>query len=600
MLARTPDQEFSAWLIAFDAAMARRDIDAAANLFLADGFWRDLVAFTWNVHTAEGQKSIRLLLSDCVTRAMPTSWRAVGPARLTGDTIEGIAEFDTAVARCSAVIRLKDGKCWTLLTAMTELKGCVESVGQQRPNGTPFSYRIGRKTWRRRRDQEKQELGTTRQPYCVIVGAGHAGLALAARLGRLDVPTLVIERRECGSDTWRNRHESLSLHSPCWFDAMPYFPYPESWPLYPSKDQFADWLEAYQKVMDIDVWNGAECRRAEFDEVRQEWRLDIARGGYPIELRPKQLVLANGLFSAPKMPDIPGMRRFKGEQRHAGDPRTGGLQAADYTGRRCIVVGSGTTAHDVCAELWEAGADVTMIQRSPTIVMRQERIIDVIAELYGDDAQARGITTEMADLLFASLPQRVLLEMQRQLTAQVRQQDAAFYAKLEAAGFLLTFGEHEGGILPQILRNPSNYYIDVGASELIAEGYVKVRSGVGVEALGERSVLLNDGSELPADVIVYATGYEVGAPGGQMLPYEMVRKVGRIWGLGSGIKNDPGPWEGELRNMYKPTQQPGLWFCTHGISQSRLYSRVLALQIKARQLGLDTPVYKLAEAHHGG
>jgi putative flavoprotein involved in K+ transport len=148
------------------------------------------------------------------------------------------------------------------------------------------------------------------------------------------------------------------------------------------------------------------------------------------------------------------------------------------------------------------------------------------------------------------------------------------------------------------MRNPSGYYIDVGASELIADGRVKIRSGIGLEALGERSVLLSDGSELPADVIVYATGYER-STATDILPFEMARKVGRIWGLGSGIKGDPGPWEGELRNMFKPTQQTGLWFHSQGISGSRFYSRVLALQIKARQLGLPTPVHGLAEAYHG-
>src|SRR6202012_5217882 len=107
----------------------------------------------------------------------------------------------------------------------------------------------------------------------------------------------------------------------------------------------------------------------------------------------------------------------------------------------------------------------------------------------------------------------------------------------------------EGGIFPQIARNPSNYYLDVGASELIADGRVKVRGGVGLEGLGEQSVLLPDGSELPADVIVYATGYDLGAAGTQILPPETVRKIGRVWGLGSGLKNDPRPWEGELRNM---------------------------------------------------
>jgi len=594
MLARTPDQEFSAWLIAFDAAMTRRDIDAAANLFLTDGFWRDLVAFTWNVHTAEGQKSIRQLLSDCVTRALPTSWRAVGPARLTGDTIEGMAEFETAVARCSAVIRLKDGKCWTLLTAMTELKGCVEAVGARRPNGAPFAYRQGRKNWRRRRDDEARELGETREPYCVIVGAGHAGLSLAARLARLDVPTLVVERRQRNSDTWRERHESLSLHTPSWFDTMPYFPYPETWPVYPSKDQFADWLDAYTKVMDIDVWNGAECGSAAYDDARQEWQLEITRGGWTVALHPKQLVLATGLFGRPSLPNVPGMRRFKGEQRHAFEPGSG-----DYAGRRCVVVGSATTAHDVCAELWEAGADVTMIQRGPTIVMRQERLLAVLSELYGDDARARGITTETADLLFASVPQRVLLDRHRQFAAWLREQDAAYYERLQAAGFLLTFGEHGGGVLPQILSSRSGYYIDAGASELIMDGRIKLRSGVGLEALGEQSVMLSDGSELPADVVIYATGYEHGLPE-SILPSEMAPKIGRLWGFGAGIRNDPGPWEGELRNLFKPTQQPGLWFCGHGVSGTRFYSRVLALQIKARQLGLDTPVYKLAEAHHGG
>jgi putative flavoprotein involved in K+ transport len=586
MLALTADQELNRWLTAFDSALSRRDVEAAMRLFLPDAYWRDLVAFTWNVLTAQGHKTIRDMLEACLARTAPNAWQVAAPVRLNEDVIEATTTFETAVAHCRAVIRLKDGKCWTLLTEATELKGFEETCGARRPHGAPHRYYLGRKNWQRQREHDAQDLGTKRQPYCVIVGAGHCGLSLAARLKQLDVPTMVIDKRKRPSDTWRERHDSLSLHSPSWFDRMPCLSYPDTWPLYPSKDQFADWLEVYATLLDLDVWPDTECLEADFDEARAEWQLQVRRGGRAIELHPKQLVFATGLHGTPKLPEIAGMQTFRGEQRHASS--SGGNDS--YAGRNCLVVGSGTSAHDICAELWEAGAHVTMIQRSPTIVIRQERLTAVFAELYGDEAQARGITAEVADLLFASVPQRVLLQMQQQLVAQIKEQDAPFYERLREAGFQLTFGEEDAGILPQIFRDPSGYYVDVGASELIADGSIKLKSGVGVKALREHSVILTDGSELPADVIVYATGYEHGAIL-RVLPQGMARRVGQLWGLGSGYRNDPGPWEGELRNMWKPTRQPGLWFASHGIAGARFYSRILALQIKARQLDMSTPVY---------
>jgi putative flavoprotein involved in K+ transport len=587
MLALTADQEVNRWLAAFDNALSHHDVDAAMRLFLPDAYWRDLVAFTWNVLTAEGHEAIRDMLEACLARTAPDAWQVAAPARANEDLIEAAASFETAVARCRAVIRLKDGRCWTLLTTVTELKGFEETSGSRRPRGTPPHYHPGRQNWQRQRQQEAQDLGTVRQPYCVIVGAGHSGLSLAARLRQLDVPTLVIDKRKRPSDTWRNRHDGLALHSPSWFDPLPYLPYPENWPLYPSKDQFANWLDTYAAALDLDVWPDTECLHAEFDEARSEWQLQVSRAGHAIALQPKQLVFATGLHGTPKLPESPGMQTFRGEQRHASTPRS----SDSYVGRNCVVVGSGTTAHDICAELWEAGAHVTMIQRSPTIVIRQERLTSVIAELYGDDARARGMTTETADLLLNSMPHRLLLQMHQQIVAQIKEEDAGFYERLQETGFQLTFGEEGAGVLPQIFRNPSGYYIDVGASELIMDGSIKLRSGVGVKALKEHSVILTDGSELPADVIVYATGYQHSAIL-RVLPEEITRRVGQLWGLGSGYRNDPGPWEGELRNMWKPTGQRGLWFASHGPSGARFYSRILALQIKARQREMPTPVYR--------
>jgi putative flavoprotein involved in K+ transport len=134
---------------------------------------------------------------------------------------------------------------------------------------------------------------------------------------------------------------------------------------------------------------------------------------------------------------------------------------------------------------------------------------------------------------------------------------------------------------------------------LIADGSIKLRSGVRVEALGEHTALLGDGSELPADVVVYATGYDR-APAAKVLPEEIAHRVGRRWGFGSGIGNNPGPSERELRNMRKPTRQTGLWFHSHGIGAARSYSQVLALEIRAREVGIPTRVYKLAEVYHKG
>jgi putative flavoprotein involved in K+ transport len=229
--------------------------------------------------------------------------------------------------------------------------------------------------------------------------------------------------------------------------------------------------------------------------------------------------------------------------------------------------------------------------------MRLEALSDVLAPFYGDQAKAQGITTELADLLFAAIPLRIMLRMQQRLVSREKQRDAEFYQRLRSVGFQVTFGEDETGVFPQVLRDPGRYYIDVGASELIIDGSIKLRSGVGVTGLGKETVVLSDGSELPADVVFYATGYERKRVA-SIIGEKIAASVGWLWGFGSGTGADPGPWEGEIRNIGKPTQQAGLWFLAGGPAMTRSYSRILALQIKARHAGMPTPVYKLAKVFH--
>jgi putative flavoprotein involved in K+ transport len=578
------------WLAAFAAALDQRNIDRVLDLFEPKAFWRDLATFTWNIYTAEGRDAIRAMLTNCLDATAPTAWTVSQLLEPSNGLDQAVLSFETKVARCSAVLRLRGGRCWTLLTSVAELKGFEETIGARRPNGAPLKYERGRVNWKTKREQQKAEIGMETQPYCVVVGAGIAGLSLGARLKQLAVPTLIIDKRERPSDTWRQRYATLSLHSPVWYDQMPYLPFPETWPRFAPKDQVADWLDAYAKIMDLDIWTGAECAGSRYDEVEKEWRLSVVRDGRSIELRPKQLVFASGFFDAPSIPQIKGQDLFRGKQFHVSDLQ--GLD--DCEGLRSVVIGAGTSGHDVSAQLWEAGSQVTMIQRSPTLVTRIESLLPAVA-IYNTDTPGPKLPVDLADLLLASIPNRLMPQFQAPVVAAIKAQDQAFYEGLRKAGFLYDFGADGGGFFSRGTQDPSGFYIDVGASELIIDGRIAVRSGVSVEAIRERSVVLSDGAELPADVIVYATGYTKFVTLSKVLPEDIIRKLGPVGGIGSGVRSDHGPSKGETRNIWKPTRQPGLWLHNGNFGLMRFFSRLLALQIKARHVELTTPVYGLDE-----
>jgi putative flavoprotein involved in K+ transport len=202
-------------------------------------------------------------------------------------------------------------------------------------------------------------------------------------------------------------------------------------------------------------------------------------------------------------------------------------------------------------------------------------------------------------MIFASIPYAILADLQKPVYRQIAERDAAFYERLKKAGFMLDWGDDESGLFMKYLRRGSGYYIDVGASDLVADGKIKLKSGIDVDEITPTGVRLSDGSELPADLIVYATGYgSMNGWAAKLISQDVADKVGKCWGLGSSTKKDPGPWEGELRNMWKPTQQEALWFHGGNLHQSRHYSKYLAMQLKARLEGIPTPVYGLGKAHH--
>lgn len=595
-----PQLRVDAWLADFEAALQSRDVEQVTGMFATDSFWRDLVSFTWNLKTVEGREQIADMLGARLAATDPRGFRTSEPPSVDDGVASAFIEFETAAGHGVGHLRLRydeDGgdQAWTLLTTLQELRGHEEPSGHSRVLGAVHGSDPDRRSWAQKREDEEAALGRTTQPYVLVVGGGQGGIALGARLRQLGVPSIVVDRHDRPGDQWRKRYKSLCLHDPVWYDHLPYLPFPPNWPVFAPKDKIGDWLEFYTKVMEVPYWSKTTCLSASYDEDKQEWTVELDRDGERLTLHPAQLVLATGMSGKANVPTFPGQDVFAREQHHSSEhPGPDG-----YVGRQVVVIGANNSAHDICKALVENGIDTTMVQRSSTHIVRSDSLMEIgLGALYSEQAVESGMTTKKADLTFASLPYRIMHEFQIPLYNEIRERDKDFYQRLTDAGFDLDFGDDESGLFMKYLRRGSGYYIDVGACELVADGTIKLAHGE-IDHLTENSVVLADGTELPADVVVYATGYgSMNGWAADLMGQEIADKVGKVWGLGSATTKDPGPWEGEQRNMWKPTAQPGLWFHGGNLHQSRHYSLYLALQLKARYEGIDTPVYGMAEVHH--
>ena len=536
------------------------------------------------------------MLSACLKDLKPSHFALQGDATEADGVVDAWFTFETGVARGLGHLRLKGGKAWTLLTTMTELKGFEEKKGNHRIKGAEHGAHKHRLSWLELRQDEQASLGHTEQPYVLIIGGGQGGIMLAARLRRLGVPTIVVEKNARPGDSWRNRYKTLCLHDPVWYDHLPYLPFPDDWPVFAPKDKIGDWLEMYTKIMEINYWGSTTAKKAHFNETKGEWEVELEREGRAITVRPKQLVFALGVSGYPNVPHITGAETFQGDQHHSS--KHPGPDSCK--GKKVVVLGSNNSAHDICAALWENDVDVTMVQRSSTHIAPSDALMELaLGGLYSEEAVKSGIDHHKADLVFASVPYKIMHSFQIPVYAEMKKREASLYGRLEKAGFMLDFGDDDSGLFMKYLRRGSGYYIDVGASELVANGSIKLKSHNNIERINPKSVTLTDGTELPADVLVYATGYgSMNHWLADLVSPEVADKVGKVWGLGSSTTKDPGPWEGELRNMWKPTNQQQLWIHGGNLHQSRHYSQFLSLQLKARYEGLKTPVYAQAKVHH--
>ena len=237
----SPMGRVQTWLTKFEQALVGRDIEAVKGLFAKECYWRDFVSFTWNLKTLEGREAIGEMAEAMLDQVKPTQFQLEGEPTEADGVTEAWITFETEKFRGKGHIRLNDEGCWTLLTTAQELKGHEEKRGRARDQGVVHGADKNRETWAERRAREEAELGYKTQPYVVIIGGGQGGIALGARLQRLDVPTIIIEKNDRPGDSWRNRYKSLCLHDPVWYDHLPYMPFPDDWPVFAPKDKLGDW-----------------------------------------------------------------------------------------------------------------------------------------------------------------------------------------------------------------------------------------------------------------------------------------------------------------------------------------------------------------------
>ncbi|TBU32891.1 FAD/NAD(P)-binding domain-containing protein [Dichomitus squalens] len=578
----SPQAIASSWFNAFSAAFTVGDLDALAGLFLPDGWFRDLLVLTWDSRSLEGREKIKAFLSPTISGAQATDFKVEESSHLAPHTsfIPQIQTTDIEFGytfKCSrgpgrGFVRLladRDGdgeyRALTVMMMLSDLWGHEESPTLHLREDVAGV--AGRNMQREFADWVK-EVET--KPYVLIVGAAQTGLHVAARFKQMGLPTLVIERTPRIGDVWRKRYLSLALHTPRkHHSCMHYQPFPDNWPQYTPRDKIADWLEQYAAVQDLVVWTSAELEpRPKYDSEKREWDVTIIRDGKEYKVRPAHIIMATGTLGAPYIPDVAGKDVFDGRVLHAtlyNDPE-------EFTGKRVVVIGAGNTAIDICQDLALTGVgSVTMVQRSSTCVMSRDFMTDVMKHVFPED-----VPLPIADFRNAGMPYGLLRKLNIKAEGYMWETQKGLHEKLRKGGIHVNMGPDGSGLFFLTLGRLGGQ--DKGGADLIAAGKIKVKHGVEIDHLTKAGVVFTDGSELPADVVILATGYlQMKETNRALLGDDIVDRTGELYGLDE---------EGELKASYRQSGHPGLWYATGDFYQSRFMSKILGLQLQARQLGI--------------
>ena len=584
MLDRTDDSSVAAdnWLAQFEEALGKPDEALLKTLFHPDSYWRDVLALSWNIQTLNGRDAILKALPPLARSAAPSGF-AIAPGRAAPrkvmragtNAIEAIFKFETKVGRGSGIIRLipdaDDGnrlKAWTLLTELGELKGFEEQLGVNRPRGNAYSRDFRGPNWLDLRKASAEYAD--HDPTVLVIGGGQSGLSIAARLKQLNVDTLIVDREKRIGDNWRKRYHALTLHNQVQVNHLPYLHFPPNWPTYIPKDKLANWFEAYVEAMELNFWTETEFEGGSYDEKEGRWTVTLRRAdGSKRTMHPRHVVLATGVSGIPSVPEIAGLKDFAGKVMHSSQYDDG----ENWKGKRAIVIGTGNSGHDIAQDLHSSGANVTLFQRSSTLVVSIEPSAQLVYAPYNEG------TLEDNDLIATSMPLQAGAQEPRVDGGEIQGARQGIARRPGARRLQARFRRRQYRLAVQISHPRRRLLFQRRLLRPDREGRYRAQA---IRRSRHVHGRWREDEETARPSPPTSSCWRPATSARKSWCESCSARRSKSASARSGVLAS----EQELRNMYTRTGQPGLWLIAGGLAQCRIGSKHLALQIKAIEEGL--------------
>lgn len=536
-----------------------------------EAFWRDILVFTSTFRTFCGSSRIVAAWRELLEAQKGSNFKLVTDSSSTvraGRTswIQAAFSFECcakSVRTGSGTLRIvPDGtgswKIWTISTILEQIPefGDVDFLLPQAElssavNGT-----------------NNHLNGGEANPYdAIVVGAGMAGLSMCGRLQALGISYIALESYTEIGGNWTERYESVKLHTSRASGQMPFETTwaAEEYPYFLSGKQLAEGYQRHVKKYGLNVQTSSRVEKASWHEQDRLWTVTVRSKKGPESMTARHLVLAIGAGgSVPKLPALSGRKEFQGEVLHSVDYRT----ASSWKGRNGVIIGTANTAHDIAEDMLAAGLNsVTMVQRNATPVMPISYYRHALDGVYNDE-----IPTEKSDRMWLSAtPAPITRLLILQLMTHLASQDSDYFDALDRVGFR---NERVCDLSHILFERRGGHYLDIGTSAKVAQGLIKMKSDSSLTGFSQHGLNFSDGSTLDADIVVFATGFEgnVRVMAAKLLDGDVIDKMDDSFHFDA---------EGELIGVWKPMEQPNVWYAGGDIGQARFFSRFLALEIKA-------------------
>ncbi|KAJ7184426.1 FAD/NAD-P-binding domain-containing protein [Mycena filopes] len=577
-MAVNPSQVASSWISQFGKSLESGDVTATVSGSMhSDSYFRDILVFGWDNRCLHGHAKLTTYLTGALEQASIRDVKLETRTGLTpeygmlNDNLPSLRAVSAGFTFSCAVgvgrgyfsLTAADSGEWKALVVMMALADIKGHEEIEHELGVYGGHTLA---WADVFNERRKVIETS--PHVLIIGAGQTGLNVAARFKQMNINALVVETNPRIGDNWRMRYPTLTTHSPRKANSMLFQPYPRTWPVFTPRDKMGNWLEQYAQSQDLIVWtNSRPLPYPTYDNSTKRWTVTVDRDGEHVILHPVHIVVAR-TFGAPRMPVVPHQDIFRGSVLHSSGYHGG----KPFAGKKVVVVGAGNTAPDICMNLvLHEAQSVTMVQRSGAWLLSRESVRGMF-----DRACPEELDIDVCDLMTLARPLSLLRKIEAETVEQALEEEKTLHHGLAEAGFKITPGK---GFLTLWYEGLGGYGVDVGCAELIRSGKVKIKHGVELAEFKQDSVVFTDGSTLEADAVIFATSFEnIGDTLRKtFFGDEIMDRVGPVWGLDA---------EGEIRGCYRPTGQSGLWFAAGEFYMSRTFSKPLALEIKAIELGL--------------